>query len=425
MKKIALAVGVACLGMSGLTQADEAMQFNFSGFGTLGATYNNNHEADFRPTLVMPAGPGASKATDPGVDTKLGLQGSAYFGRGLSGVVQVVVDRRYDNAYSPEFEWANLKYDISKNLYVRGGRVVAPVFMLSEQRNVGYSLTTVRTDAEVYSLNPITHLDGVDIGGKLEVAGGIWSLQATGGSTKLKLGAGVEISGSSAMFNTTYEIGESTFRLGYSDYKLDILPLSATTIQAFSGYRTAMSLINAGAINLGYPAASANVSFDDVKVRILGLGYAYDDGRWLAQSEYVRRRSDGYVVQDGDAWYLLGGYRLGKFTPYASYSKLKSKEPAGQKPAVSPHPSLNMLAYVVNAVDADYGQHNDQSRFSLGMRYEAYKNMALKLQLDHVRKTADPLMGNVGTFRDHAAYPNFPTDKRSINLVSLNLDFVF
>lgn len=61
MKKIALAVGVACLGMSGLTQADEAMQFNFSGFGTLGATYNNNHEADFRPTLVMPAGPGGEQ----------------------------------------------------------------------------------------------------------------------------------------------------------------------------------------------------------------------------------------------------------------------------------------------------------------------------------------------------------------------------
>lgn len=426
MKKITRAVAMACLGMAGLAHADGATQFSFGGFGTLGATYSNNHEADFRHTLVMPGGPGASKATDPGIDTKLGLQGSANFGNGLSGIVQVVVDRRYDNAYSPEFEWANLKYDVSKNLYVRAGRVVAPVFMYSEQRNVGYSLTAVRADAEVYSLNPITHLDGADIGGKLDIAGGVWSLQATGGRTQLKLGVGVEIKGPAAMFNTTYEKGDSTFRMGYSQYKLDLRGLDALTAGAFAGYQQVMNAINNG-LPLGYPTVTANVKFSDIRARVWGLGYAYDDGQWLVQSEYVRRRSGGYVVQDGDAWSVLAGYRSGKFTPYVSYSKLASKEPRGQAPAVGlGDPMTNFLASVVNDVDANYVRHNEQDRLSLGVRYDLYKNTVLKLQMDHVRKPADSGTGNIGLFQTYpASYPNFVTDKRSVNLVSLNLDFVF
>lgn len=420
MKKIMLATLVAGLFSAGQAVADGLgqTQLNFSGFGTLGGTHSNSREADVKESLVFPTGAGATKATSYGIDTRLGLQASAKINNQLSGIVQVVVDRRWDNLYSPQVEWANLKYDVSKDWYVRAGRVVAPVFMYSEQRNVGYSLTPVRAPYDVYSLNPITHLDGADVGGRVDVAGGTLSAQVTGGRGKLRLSFPVEVSGSSVMFNSTYEIQNSTFRLGYGKYRLDFMGVDQLGTyfdlyqQAVTGLGTAMQ----------YPPETANVKFSNVPARIMGVGYAYDNGQWLVQSEYVSRRSPGVVVQDGDAWYVLGGYRIGKFTPYVSYSSLKSKEPPARAPAVGFGGVSDMAAFLVNMIDADYNIHNEQNRISLGVRYDFYRNLALKVQMDHIRKPATPAV-NEGLF-DNATNA-FSAGDRSVNLLTINLDFVF
>lgn len=420
MKKTMWAALLAGLFSAGQASAEgvDQTQLNFSGFGTIGGTHSNSREADVEETLVFPSGAGATKATSYGIDTRLGLQASAKINNELSGIVQVVVDRRWDNLYTPQIEWANLKYDINKDWYVRAGRVVAPVFMYSEQRNVGYSLATVRVPYDVYSLNPVTHLDGVDVGGRVALGGGILSAQVTGGRAKLRLSVPVEVSGSSVMFNSTYEIDNSTFRFGYSKYKLDFLGINQVG-NIFDLYRQSVAgLGNA----LQYPPESANVKFSNVPARIMGAGYAYDNGKLLVQTEYVSRRSPGVVVQDGDAWYALGGYRLGKFTPYVAYSSIKSKEPAAHSPAVGFGGISDMAAMVINMVDDEYNQHNEQNRLSLGVRYDFYRNFALKVQMDHIRKPATPAV-NVGLFSNTSAA--FNAGDRSVNLLTVNLDFVF
>ena len=142
----------AALGLAGLLGAQSALAevtYGFSGFGTLGATHSDTREADYRGSILQPNGPGNSGSTMFGVDTKLGVQGTANFGSGLTGTVQVIADHRADNSYRPEFEWANFKYQVNDNWYVRAGRVVVPVFMLSDFRNVGYSQINVRPPYEV------------------------------------------------------------------------------------------------------------------------------------------------------------------------------------------------------------------------------------------------------------------------------------
>ncbi len=395
-------------------------RFNFSGFGTLGSTHSNNREADFIGSLVQPVGSGLSNATSYGVDTKLGGQMSVHLGNGLSGVLQVVADHRYDHTYRPEVEWGNLKYDINKHWYVRAGRVVAPVFMYSEQRNVGYSLTPVREPVDVYSLNPITHLDGLDIGTRYDVGGGVLSAQLTGGRHKLRINPApmIEISGSAGLFNSTYEIGSQTFRLGYGKYKLQLEALDPGS-QFLDMYESAVRTL--GPAN-GYPADSANTRLHDINVEIWGLGYAYDPGTWLVQSEYVSRKSPGNFVQDGKAWYVLGGYRIGKFTPYASVSRLKSKE-SPLRPV--PQAFLNaapLNPFIVPAVESQFQFYNEQNSVALGVRYDVYSGMALKAQFERVHKPGTPTP-NVGTFS--VSSNDFQVTTQNVNLFTLTLDFVF
>jgi hypothetical protein len=410
-------LGLVCMTACSYAQANE-VQYNFSGFGTVGGTHSSNTEADFRGSLVFPTGAGATRATAYGIDTRLGLQGSAKISPNLSAIVQVVTDRRYDNRYRPEIEWANFKYDVDQNWYVRAGRVVAPVFMYSEQRNVAFSLPEARLPYEAYSLNPITHMDGADVGGRTEIGGGQLSVQITAGRGKLRLSVPIEVSGSAAMLNTTYEKGSSTYRFGYGRYRLDFMGLGKVA-PFFEAYSNA---VNNMGISLGYPPETANVKFSDVKAKIIAAGYAYDAGNWLLQSEYIVRRSPGVVVQDANAWYVMGGYRMGKFTPFVSVSQIKSKEPAPRSPAVGTSGMAALSAYIINAVDADYNEHNEQSRVALGMRYDFYRNLALKVQLDHIRKPAAPAVNN-GLFE--LTTTNFATNKASVNLLTVNLDFVF
>ncbi len=101
-QKMVMAFCLAGLTASGLASADT--QFNFSGFGTLAATHNSSSMADYRASIVQPAGAGVSKPWAFGVDSKAGAQVTANMGDGWSAVVQVVADHHYDNTYRPQFE---------------------------------------------------------------------------------------------------------------------------------------------------------------------------------------------------------------------------------------------------------------------------------------------------------------------------------
>ena len=79
--------------------------------------------------------------------------------KNLTGTAQIVTRRLSDyNSTRPYFEWANIKYQATRDLSVRAGRVVAPMFMISDSRMVGYAQTMVRPPEEVYFINPITFM---------------------------------------------------------------------------------------------------------------------------------------------------------------------------------------------------------------------------------------------------------------------------
>ena len=146
-KLVTSAVLLAC---SSLALADDALPVKFSGFGTFGAARSNNNKADFRLNPEQLTGTARTNHTDTTLDTKFALQADATLAKGLTATAQLMARKHGDNSSRAEFEWLNLRYQATRDLYVRGGRVQTPMFMLSEFQNVGYSLTALRVPQDVY-----------------------------------------------------------------------------------------------------------------------------------------------------------------------------------------------------------------------------------------------------------------------------------
>lgn len=434
------AIALALTGLVSMGSASAA-DFSFSGFGTLGWTHSNNKNADYSASLFSPKGVGMTRGSDMTVDTKAGVQCAANFDNGLSGVVQVVSDYRSDNTYRPQFEWANLKYQVTQDTFIRAGRVVAPIFAVSEYRNVGYAQTPARQPWDVYSLNPVTHLDGINLGTRIEMGGGMLQAELIAGNIKDKLNQAA-VKGRSVIGNINYEKGASTFHAGYSDFSLDIGMDGAQGAGA-SMYESLVPVVGP---MVGYPVA--NTRIHGITGHMMDLSYAYDSDPWLVQAEYVQRRANSPVVQDANAWFLLAGYRVGSFTPYASYSKSQTvTSPLKHAAAASPFPAmLTMACYqnpmadpscpmalqldgvtqLINGVDAALqGDRITQHTFSVGMRYDVYKNMALKFQYDRVFKPGSPSVTNGGQFVTSRRNASWIVTDQTVNLFTINLDFVF
>ena len=100
-------------------------ELKFSGFGTLGATYSDERKADYVTTIFQPNGVGFTRPWSVTPDSKLGGQVDAIFNDQWSAVVQVIAKHHHDNSFTPQVEWANVKYQITPELSVRAGRTLA------------------------------------------------------------------------------------------------------------------------------------------------------------------------------------------------------------------------------------------------------------------------------------------------------------
>lgn len=408
---------------------------DFSGFGTWGVTHTREREADYRANLSQPNGVGRSGAVMFGLDTKAGLQGTMVINERWTATLQVVADHRGDNSYSPEIEWANIKYAVSDDWYVRVGRVVAQPFTISDYRNVGYAITMVRPPYDLYSLTPLAHMDGGEIGAQFHVYGGRLNAQLSSGrkDEKIKvpiINAETRLNGHSTIMSLLYDHGFSSYRLGVARNK--------ALVGGGPSEIYWESVLKVGSA-LGYPVETANVKMKGGRTTMWDVGYSYDPGEYLVQAEAVVTRSDSSMVQDQNAWYVMTGYRWGKLTPYVAYSAIKSKQGQPKNAAVCQPPSdqsevcrqYAFEAFFINLFDRRADQHVENNTWTIGTRYDFHPNMAMKLQWDHVRKPASPV-SNVGVFSNFCGSsdgfctePTWGRTKHTVNLLTLSVDFVF
>lgn len=393
----------------------------FSGFGTLGIVHSSDKDADFRGNIEQSTGAGRTNTHDSGVDSVLGAQADVQFMPNLTGTAQIVTRRLSDyTSTRPYFEWANIKYQATRDLSVRAGRVVAPVFMISDSRMVGYAQTMVRPPEEVYFINPITYVNGADVNYKFVSGPVLYKVGATIGKLNQTL---VSSAGTfnykfdAKLINGAAEYNGSTLRLGYG--RVD-LTAKADALDVYD--QSINALVAAGVANAA--TVQSNTYHTDNPVDMYTVGYIYDKNEWLFQGEYVSRKSKSDIVLDIDGFSLMGAYRIAKWTPFLGYAHMSTKNPVILPPLdVSSLPS-GLPAKVgpreiVQSLNNTYQMRHNRTTWSMGTRWDVIDNVALKVQFDRTDKEK----GGTGLFVNST--PEFNNNDRKINVYSATLDFVF
>ena len=408
----AIALLAAAVYASGASAGDaDTPDFSFSSFGTLGVVHSNLDQADFTSTTFKPNGAGYSHDWSADVDSLIGAQVTANFTPQLSAVVQVISEQSFDNSYRPHVEWANIKYQFTPDFSVRVGRTALPVFMETDSRKVGYANPWVRPPIEFYNLVPVTSNDGIDASYRMPVGTATNTFQVSAGRSDSQFPNG----GGTAtvhvrklvMFVDTFERGFTTLRLSYGRARFTI-PEFAPLFDAFRQFG---------------PAGMAIADKYDVNkslITFLGLGASYDPGNWFVMGEWGRINLHS-ALGASTGWYTSGGYRLGKFVPYATFGQVKADsnttDPGLTLSALPP--SLVGPATELNAgLNSLLGAIAVQKTISIGGRWDFAKNMDLKLQLDRTRLGA----GSAGNLVD--LQPGFQKGS-NVNVVSVAVDFVF
>jgi hypothetical protein len=143
--RIALAVALT---LAASTAARADITTSFSGFGTVGGSFTS--DSDYTYSHDASEFTKASNQFDIGLESRLGLQGSADFGNGFSITAQEVFRERGSDEFDPGTEWLYVQYSPESDLQIRLGRVVIPVFLFSDSRQVGYAAPWFRSPNEVY-----------------------------------------------------------------------------------------------------------------------------------------------------------------------------------------------------------------------------------------------------------------------------------
>jgi hypothetical protein len=339
-----------------------------SGFGTVGGTFTSNGNYAYVHNVTEFVG--ASNSLDISLDSRIGVQAVVSFDSQWSVTAQEVAKMRGSTNFDPGTEWLFAQYQPTTDLKLRLGRVVLPVFLLSDVINVGYAAPWFRPPNDVYDASGFEYLDGAQALWRHSLGPLQINLETTYGQTAGTFDvAGFELTAkSSSTFNAAMSLSWRDLMLRFAETYLNTsatLPLSSTQ--------------------------SVDLTVHD---RFHCLGLQYDDGRALLMSEWTKRDENnlpGYnePVADDTSWYVAAGWRFGKFTPLVMYSALDITKSLLQSPA-SYHTWDGIL------------------------RYDVLRNLDLKLQISRAQAANDAYWTSASRASD--AY---------VEVYSFGADFIF
>jgi hypothetical protein len=303
--------------------------------------------------------------------SKLGLQGTFALTDQTQVVAQLV--GRGSDDWTPEMEWAFLSHDFDNGFVARVGRLRLPLYMYSDFLEVGYAQPWATPPADVYTIAPIASFNGVDV-----------SYQHDLGDTTLVL---------QASYGNDSSTGEDN-GLGTDVDFSDIAGLSATLSYEEWVFRGTYFQTDLNSAKVIAPLGS---KFENEKAQFVGAGISYDNGSLLAISEYTISKVEG-DYSDTESAYITLGYRVEAFTPYVSYSYLKTTD---DEKRVGNTLATTLLTW-------------QRSTYSVGTRYDISANLALKLDVTYAGDFGDttgalasnvsPTYANTQEFDDTIVY---------------------
>lgn len=373
-------------------QAQEGPSFKLGGFGTFAAVHSTESKADYVTSFAQRNGSGATRPWAFDTDTRLGVQADASFGSAWSATAQLLSQYRYDGSFTPDLAMAFVKWKPASGWELRVGRLPWSAYTTSDYRKVGYSLPWVRPPLELYMLS-FDQIDGADLTWRTQWGDAAIRLQGVVGRSERRLPADSRWTGQGLVGgNLLVERGNLTLRFSHLAYR------GLTT--RYPEVERVWQLLRAAV-----PAEVDRFEVRDKPATYTTLGAAWDDGEWFVNSELAYGATERTYLADGVEAYVTAGRRFGSLTPYVGWAKLHYVD----------HPK-SAVPYVQAVIDA--ARSREQQTLTLGLRWDAMRNTALKLQFDRVRN-ADGALGTLAAPR-----PGFERGGR-YSVWTATVDFVF
>lgn len=397
-KTIAGLLGAGLVGSASVASAAAGIEnVTFSGFLTAGASYAAH------PVLA-----GTDDVTADGKitnevtfarDTRFGLQVSAQVNPQVSVTGQMLA-RGSENNFTLTTDWAYAKYRVNDNLSIRAGRVKLPSFLISDYNEVGYAYPWVRPPMEMYSANPMTGLNGVDLLIRYNIGDMGLLVQPYYGTNTQDTVVPQAVINSGAPLCLTPPPG----------------PVSYTACPAGTIMTTSFSVENMRGINLslGSDAFTVRAGWFKTQVNAAAFGVKGDDGSFSSVGATMDWKNiviytEGFVrIVEGmaniafpnqEGGYATLGYRFGKLLPHVTYGWIDDHN--------NPPGSL--------------GVPLKQKSVALGMRYELGRGAAFKLEA----LRATPEAGTTGLFLADPNAPTSPYRDENVMIYSATVDVVF
>jgi hypothetical protein len=343
---------VGILGISLVWQVLPAMAatglegVSLSGFMTAGATYADRQLL----TNSNAVSQDGSIESTPGftADSRLGVQISAKVNQDVSITGQLLAKAREDNS-NVKADWAFVTYRVNDPLSIRAGKIKFPTFLISDYYEVGYAYPWIRPPQEVYSLNPISALNGLDMLAKFRFGDMTLLFQPYFGVSR---GA------------TTIAPQEALPALGQPAGSIYSVGFTADELHGFNlSLSSDIFTVRLGALKTQVNASSLGVFSDEAKFSSAGV--TMDWKNIVLYSEVAKREIEGsanFAFPNQRASYATLGYRIGKWLPLFTTAR------------ISDNGNPKTL----------FGTPLKQSSKTLGLRYEVGSGSALKFEVQKI-----------------------------------------
>ena len=370
-------------------------------------------------------------------DSLLGLQLDAQLTDTLSVTAQgkLAASAEKDHSFDTTLTWAFLSWRPTNDLLFRGGRLRIPLYMNSENMDIGTTFDFARLPAEVYFTSPMNNVDGLSFNKTWEAFDGEFGFDAYVGTLEPFFRIAPYSYGalnSDAYYMPirtnvyggalTFQHEENRFRISVHDtYNVrldggrmrDDLPF-VQIMQNVGYYKVADSMA-------GVPIPSHNQLHTIIYTAGIDLSLGYD---FRLVSEFVRRDVyNSLVSPDSQGGYLALFKSIGDFTPYVSVAHLQSM---GKTLDLYNRVSKNTVPVIIpNASQINAMQRAgsvgifayDQTTWAVGTSYNVNPTNKIKAewaitQTHDVSALVDPL-------------PNDSTGNKLINTFSLSYNIVF
>ncbi|MDW7547671.1 hypothetical protein J8Z24_12175 [Pseudoalteromonas sp. SCSIO 43201] len=395
------------------TPLSHSANADFSGFATLKAVKTDSRTAKIRETISQPSG-----VTTDELDfsfSSIGLQAEWKINSSFDLVGQLLIKDQRNDKINNTLKLAFLRYSASSNWQFRAGRTGLDLFLMTEYRDIGYSMDLEHPPVEFYAIIPHQNLDGIDLQYRAPLSHGVASIKAYWGRSESPLYSdngffwNVELKSILGVV-AQYETLNWLFRANYTTTK------SANEHEQQGQLRDALAKVPLSF----WPTKSQLIDslfIQDKDFTYNALSMRYDDSNWLVQTEASLTDSNSSVLNHLKAGYITIGKRFDLNTLSISYSIAKSDNKEVEPGPTVPLPELVEL-YQAASMHSGFYQL-DQSTTSLTWRRELSATLALKLNWQHTTTHRLP-----SAFYLHRA-DQFEEPDLSFNTFTLSFNWVF